>query len=226
MNKNNWLKIILFPGFFIIACTANQTGKASEQAQVTGNIQSGYRIIELNKDRSKKDLTVYRGDYIKIRASEWDTLSIPALKINHAFTDHETYVKMKTVGQYQYSYGDISGTIHVVEYVQKQYHILSTEQAYDMIQSDSILLLDVRTPREYQQAHIENAVLIPVQSLQNRLHELEQYKNTPIVIYCASGNRSTVASKLLIDAGFNHVNNVRYGIKDWIRKNRPVVSDN
>lgn len=80
------------------------------------------------------------------------------------------------------------------------------------------IILDVRTPWEYEQGHLPEARLIPVQSLQNRVDELEEHKNRDILVYCRSGNRSTVASKLLIDEGFNRIYNLRYGILEWEQK--------
>ena len=65
--------------------------------------------------------------------------------------------------------------------------------------------------------------MIPVRNLQTRLRELAPYKNQDILIYCATGNRSTVASKILIDNGFKRIYNMRYGISLWGRENYPVV---
>jgi len=82
--------------------------------------------------------------------------------------------------------------------------------------------LDVRTHGEYKAGHIENATLIPVQELQSRIKELAEYKNQDILIYCATGNRSTVASKILIDDGFNRIINMRHGIYGWRMEEYPV----
>jgi rhodanese-related sulfurtransferase len=65
-------------------------------------------------------------------------------------------------------------------------------------------------------------MLIPVQELQTRLKELSAYKHTDILIYCATGNRSTVASKILIDHGFKRIINMRYGIAQW-RHNKYLI---
>jgi len=85
------------------------------------------------------------------------------------------------------------------------------------------LILDVRTPGEYGSGHLQNAVLIPVQELQGRLKELASYKDRQIFIYCATGNRSTVASKILIDHDFKQITNMRHGIYEWKKENYPVV---
>ena len=61
-------------------------------------------------------------------------------------------------------------------------------------------------------------MLIPLQELQKRLKEIEAYKEREVLLYCATGNRSTVAAKILIDNGFQHITNMRYGITDWARE--------
>jgi rhodanese-related sulfurtransferase len=65
--------------------------------------------------------------------------------------------------------------------------------------------------------------LIPVQELQGRLKELTAYIDREILVYCATGNRSTVASKILIDHDFKQIANMRYGIYGWEKKNFPMT---
>jgi len=71
--------------------------------------------------------------------------------------------------------------------------------------------------------HLENSILIPVQELQSRINELRAYKNNNILIYCATGNRSTVASKILIDSGFMKISNLKNGIAEWAKGQYRVV---
>lgn len=68
------------------------------------------------------------------------------------------------------------------------------------------LVLDVRTPAEYQQRHYPQALNIPVQELESRLGELKDKKRA-IVVYCASGMRSASAVGILQAAGFADVTN-------------------
>jgi rhodanese-related sulfurtransferase len=49
------------------------------------------------------------------------------------------------------------------------------------------------------------------------------YRNQDVLIYCATGNRSTVAAKILIDHGFKRIFNLRQGISGWEREQYPVV---
>ena len=68
------------------------------------------------------------------------------------------------------------------------------------------LVVDVRTPGEYQGGHVEGALNIPVQELESRLGELKDKKRS-IVVYCASGMRSASAARILTTAGFVDVTN-------------------
>ena len=62
-----------------------------------------------------------------------------------------------------------------------------------------------------------------MQEFQKRIGELAAHKDDPILVYCRTGNRSTVAAKLMIDAGFTQVVNLRRGIVDWSRQGLPIV---
>jgi rhodanese-related sulfurtransferase len=53
--------------------------------------------------------------------------------------------------------------------------------------------------------------------------EIAGHKDKDLLIYCATGNRSTVAAKILIDNGFKRIFNLRQGISGWEREKFPVV---
>lgn len=61
------------------------------------------------------------------------------------------------------------------------------------------LLLDVRTPGEFSEGHVEGALNIPVQDLGNRIGEIA--KGREVVVYCRSGGRSAVAAQMLCGRG-------------------------
>jgi rhodanese-related sulfurtransferase len=81
---------------------------------------------------------------------------------------------------------------------------------------DDLAILDVRTKEEYasETGHLAAAILLPVQELEKRYHELDSLKNKEIVAYCRSGVRSARASKFLGEKGFK-VLNMLGGIKAW-----------
>jgi rhodanese-related sulfurtransferase len=68
-----------------------------------------------------------------------------------------------------------------------------------------------------------SSFLIPLQQLQVRWQEIAEYRDKDVLIYCATGNRSTVAAKVLIGNGFKRIFNLRQGISGWEREKYPVV---
>lgn len=86
---------------------------------------------------------------------------------------------------------------------------------------DSVFVLDVREPQEYQICRIPGSTLIPLGDLPKRLHELEGRDD--MIVHCKSGARSAKAVKLLHEAGFKKAKNLRGGILAWIDKVNPSL---
>lgn len=206
-------------------------GYASEPSatdRVSGTLVNGFRVLGVGQAGDAPEFFVFRGDYIKfdIGALPAAVLSVPALDIEQALSrdlSQAPYFKMKETGVFDFFIGTRAGTLTVLEYTGAHYRAVSAEEAKEIIDTFSPLVLDVRTPGEYAGGHLEDAVLIPVQVLQKRAGELDAHRDDPILIYCATGNRSTVASKILIDKGFTRIFNLRGGIREWQRKKLPVV---
>lgn len=78
---------------------------------------------------------------------------------------------------------------------------------------DSVFVLDVREPHEYEIAKIPGTKLIPLGSLPQHIHELDA--TADIVVHCKSGVRSGKAQRLLKDMGFSRVTNLTGGILRW-----------
>ncbi len=81
------------------------------------------------------------------------------------------------------------------------------------------ILVDVRTPTEFESGHIPGAINIPVDSLANELDQLPADQD--IVVYCQSGNRSVRASRILSDAGYGSIFDLG-GIIQWRAAGLPV----
>ncbi len=89
---------------------------------------------------------------------------------------------------------------------------INAKQAIVMIDNDeNVTLLDVRTIEEYKSGHLRDATLIPVQALAQNIAMLKTEKNKKILVYCATGNRSVAASRILEENGFTPIN-VKGGI--------------
>ena len=95
------------------------------------------------------------------------------------------------------------------------YNKINASDAREMINEDSdIIILDVRTEEEYNSGHIEGAVLLPNNEIEEKAEELLRDKSANILVYCRSGNRSASASQDLIKLGYTNVYDFG-GILDW-----------
>jgi rhodanese-related sulfurtransferase len=85
--------------------------------------------------------------------------------------------------------------------------------------------IDVRTPAEFREVHVPEAVLHPLGSLNPASFEKETRfdRDKPLYILCRSGARATTASVDLAAAGFKNVQVVKGGIEEWAKKGLPVV---
>jgi len=85
------------------------------------------------------------------------------------------------------------------------YKKITPEEAYIMMNEKEVIVLDVRTEDEYNQGHIENSVLLPVDEIKLKAGTVLPDKSATILIYCRSGNRSFYASKDLLALGYTEV---------------------
>lgn len=190
-----------------------------------GKIIDGLRVYTSEEVKTGK-LSAFRGDYVKIIAENSTLFSIDSLSIIHTFPEDKSgkaYFKLKQTGEFSYKFGEVEGKITITEYSQPNYKAVSAEEGAKIIENISPLILDVRTDGEFKAGHLENAMLIPVQVIQKDYVKIEEYKEKPIFIYCASGNRSTVASRILIEKGFTNIYNLRPGISGWARAGLKIV---
>jgi len=90
----------------------------------------------------------------------------------------------------------------------------------------SVVFLDVRSNEEFtsETGHLEGAILVPVDSLENRTAQLEPYKSKTIIAYCRSGVRSSRAQRILAGKGF-HALSMLGGITRWNKEQLPVVKE-
>ncbi len=97
--------------------------------------------------------------------------------------------------------------------------LFSSAPAVDLkaIIDDGAFLVDVRTPGEFLEGHVQGSVNIPLASIPNQLVKFKNKKN--IIVFCRSGARSGQAKTILQQNGFNHVinggtwNNVKQFVK-------------
>ena len=100
---------------------------------------------------------------------------------------------------------------------------LNVSEFSSKVTEAGIITLDVRTPGEFNEGHIEGAQLIDFQSgnFENEIATLDKSKT--YAVYCRSGNRSGQAVKVMSDAGFTSVYNLNGGVIDWANSGLPLV---
>lgn len=82
--------------------------------------------------------------------------------------------------------------------------------------NDNTVILDVRTPVEWESGVIANAKLLDIMETDNFLSEVQKLdKSKEYLIYCRSGNRSGQACQVMESMGFTKTNNLVGGMLDW-----------
>jgi len=93
-------------------------------------------------------------------------------------------------------------------------NITPGEAKKELDRDKNIVLIDVRNEREYNQKHIPNSTLIPLNTLAEKIETEVPDKNKKIFVYCLSGGRSDSAVRKLVDMGYKNVYNLG-GIVSW-----------
>lgn len=99
---------------------------------------------------------------------------------------------------------------------------VSAKQAQSIMEDTNIVVLDVRTAKEYSDGHIKNAVNIDVKS-ENFVSEMQKLdKDTTYVMHCKSGGRSAIALEKVKDLGFKKIYHMNGGMLEWAEHNLPI----
>jgi len=86
--------------------------------------------------------------------------------------------------------------------------------------NDGALVLDVREPFEFAEGRVPGSVLVPLDTVGARADEFP--KDQPVYVVCRSGNRSLLAARTLVEAGYTDVRNVEGGMIAWAAQRLPV----
>lgn len=107
-------------------------------------------------------------------------------------------------------------------YDKKQIILISDSQLLEILDSDHILV-DVRTPEEYDSGYIQNAVNYDYysESFVNEILSLE--KNSSIILYCRTDNRSTKTANFLQENGYEKIFVLRDGITEWVKNDNDLT---
>ena len=96
-------------------------------------------------------------------------------------------------------------------------HVISVETVKELLleKNHDVLLLDCRRQDEYEFVHLESARWIPMDEIQARLSELEEFREKRIIVYCHHGGRSESVTRWLRTQGFSSVQSMTGGIDLW-----------
>ena len=98
---------------------------------------------------------------------------------------------------------------------ENSYQQITQEAAKEMMDTQEVVILDVREQHEYDSGHIPEAVLLPVGTItEETAASVIDDLDTTVLVYCRSGNRSKTASQALADLGYTNVYEFG-GINDW-----------
>jgi rhodanese-related sulfurtransferase len=103
---------------------------------------------------------------------------------------------------------------------------LTPAEATLMMNREDALVLDVRETGEWGSGHITGARHITLAQLDKRLSELDKFKEKPIIVVCATGNRSASACGQLRKHGFDKVYSLGGGVSSWRDANLPLTTKN
>ena len=97
----------------------------------------------------------------------------------------------------------------------RSYEQITQEKAKEMMDTQDVIVLDVREQDEYDSGHIPGAVLLPVGTIdEDTAGEVIPEKDSTVLVYCRSGNRSKAASDTLVKLGYTKVYEFG-GINTW-----------
>ncbi len=210
------------------------------RSEPDGQIIDGIRVITIDDDSAPLRLNVYRGEALRLifGESEYDrTVSISGMgQFGSAKKGEELAISftVRDVGVVPFEVtrvvnGEsvtVQGGIVVSGFVApegNQFVNLFASEARELIADSAVVVFDVRTDHEYLGGHLENAVHIPLDQLEQRIGELSEYRDKPFLVYCRSGNRSVVASQILMRNGFHRLYHLRTGIRGWIAQGYELV---
>ena len=101
---------------------------------------------------------------------------------------------------------------------------ISVADAMQLIENGA-LIIDVREQNEYDQAHIENSVLVPLSTVSAKKINEVNPQNKTILIHCHSGKRSKVAANIILTQGYTgEILELDEGIKAWTEFGQKIIS--
>lgn len=95
--------------------------------------------------------------------------------------------------------------------------------AYDILNTDEVKIIDVRTHEEYSVNRIENSINLDFYDINVREKLSLLDRDVVYLIYCRSGNRSFQVKRIMMELGFKNVYNLKGGIVSWSNEGLPII---
>ena len=93
---------------------------------------------------------------------------------------------------------------------------VNAQEAHELLEKNkNVIVIDVRSKQEYNSGHIPGSKSIPVGEISSRISEIAKYKDSPILIHCASGSRSASAVRVLSKNNFSDIYHMNRGLVGW-----------
>jgi len=104
----------------------------------------------------------------------------------------------------------------------KDHQLVSPKEMKELKAMDEVQFIDVRTVKEFREEHIKGAQnLVYDADFKDKIQELD--KSQPVAVYCRTGRRSHKCSKMLHEAGFTKIYELKGGITKWKHKDFSIV---
>lgn len=100
--------------------------------------------------------------------------------------------------------------------------VLNSEKFEQQLNSGNVQLVDVRTPEEFAEGHLPNAVNININGENFDAETAKLDKEKPVMVYCKSGGRSAKAASNLKEKGFKNITDLDGGITSWKEASKPI----
>lgn len=102
--------------------------------------------------------------------------------------------------------------------------LVDVDEGVALVADPSVVILDVRTPAEFAEGHLDRAQLVDFSAPGFRERIAQFDRSTTYLVYCRSGNRSGQATTIMAELGFAKVSDLHGGIGAWQTAGAPVVS--
>lgn len=100
---------------------------------------------------------------------------------------------------------------------------INPQVATNLVNQQNAVIVDVRDNDEFRAGHIPGSLNIPAGKAMERISELEQYKDRPLILTCKMGNQAAHLGRQLRGKGFKELFRIQGGVTAWRNDNLPVA---